>query len=67
MFQLKVGVMGSNADELKSRMNTLLEKLQEYKSEALKINPNALIILFIDEVHTVISVLEKVQNLAEIY
>lgn len=56
MFQLKVGVMGSNADELKSRMNTLLEKLQEYKSEALKINPNALIILFIDEVHTVISV-----------
>lgn len=56
MFQLKVGVMGSNLDQLKARMNMLLEKLREYKTEALKVNPDALIVLFIDEVHTVISV-----------
>lgn len=56
MFQLKVGLMGNNPDQLKARMNTLLEELKRYKDEALKIDPNAKIILFIDEVHTVISV-----------
>lgn len=56
MFQLKVGLMGRDSDQLKARMNSLLEELQHYKEEALKINPKAKIILFIDEVHTVISV-----------
>ncbi|HDF3152079.1 AAA family ATPase [Staphylococcus chromogenes] len=56
MFQLKVGLMGSNSDQLKARMNTLLEELKVYKDEAKKVKTNAEIILFIDEVHTVVSV-----------
>ncbi|NMK99761.1 ATP-binding protein, partial [Staphylococcus capitis] len=36
MFQLKIGMMGSDANELKARMNILLEKMKEYKDEALK-------------------------------
>lgn len=56
VFQLKVGVMGNDFDQLKGRMNTLLEELKRYKEEALKVDPNAKIILFIDEVHTVISI-----------
>ncbi|NMK53988.1 AAA family ATPase [Staphylococcus capitis] len=56
MFQLKIGMMGSDANELKARMNILLEKMKEYKDEALKKDSQAKIILFIDEVHTVISV-----------
>lgn len=56
VFQLKVGVMGNDYDLLKGRMNTLLEELHRYKKEALQKNPDAKIILFIDELHTVISV-----------
>lgn len=56
MFQLKVGLMGRDSDELKARMNTLLEKLKVYKDEALKKDKNAEFILFIDEVHLVISI-----------
>lgn len=59
MFQLKVGLMGRDSDQLKARMNSLLEELKHYKEEALKIDPKAKIILFIDEVHMVISVFEE--------
>src|SRR5699024_9118017 len=59
VFQLKVGVMGDNNDLLKARMNSLLEELKRYKEEAHKADPNAKIILFIDEVHTVVSVFGK--------
>lgn len=56
MFQLRIGEMADNPDKLKARMNTLLEKMKEYKDEALKKNPDAKIFLFIDEVHMVISI-----------
>lgn len=59
MFQLKVGMMGRDTGELKARMNTLLEELRNYKNEAVKLDPNAKIILFIDEVHTVVSIFGK--------
>lgn len=56
MFRLSIGKMADDQDQLKRRMNTLLEKMKEYKDEALKLNPKAEIILFIDEVHMVVSV-----------
>lgn len=56
VFQLKVGEMADDPDQLKARMNTLLEQMKRYKDEALKVDPHAEIILFIDEVHMVISI-----------
>lgn len=56
MFQLRIGEMADDPDKLKARMNTLLEKMKEYKDEALKIKPDAKIFLFIDEVHMVVSI-----------
>lgn len=56
VFQLKVGEMADDPDQLKARMNTLLEQMKRYKDEALKKDANAEIILFIDEVHMVISI-----------
>lgn len=59
MYELKVGLLGGDDDgggSLKRRMNTLLSELKRYKDELVKIKPDAELVLFIDEVHTVITI-----------
>ena len=59
MYELKVGLLGGDDDgggSLKRRMNTLLSELKRYKDELVKVKPDAELVLFIDEVHTVITI-----------
>lgn len=57
MFQLEIGLMGGdNQNLLMKRMSTLLQRLKEYKDELLKVKPDAELVLFIDEVHKVVTV-----------
>ena len=57
MFELKIGLMaGDGNNKLALRMNTLLERMKQYKDELLKQRPDAKLVLFIDEVHMVVSI-----------
>lgn len=58
MYELKIGMLGGDGENnsLKRRMNTLLSDMKRYKDELIKVRPDAELVLFIDEVHTVISV-----------
>lgn len=57
MLELKVGMLASEgADILITRMNTMMEKLKLYQDALQREDPRYEVILFIDEVHTVITV-----------
>ena len=57
IFELKVGLMTRNGNgNFVLLMNTLLERMKQYKNELLKQKPNAKLVLFIDEVHMVVSI-----------
>lgn len=54
VFQLEIGLLGGG-DILKRRMSTLLPKMKQYKDKLQEVKPNADVVLFIDEIHKVIS------------
>lgn len=54
VFQLEIGLLGGG-ETLKRRMVTLLPKMKQYKDKLREKNPNADVVLFIDEVHKIIS------------
>ena len=57
VFELKIGLMASEGQQvLMTRMNTLLDNLKLYQDEMQKIHPNGEVILFIDEVHTIVTI-----------
>ena len=57
VFELKIGLMASEGQQvLMTRMNTLLDNLKLYQDELQKIHPDGEVILFIDEVHTIVSI-----------
>lgn len=57
ILELKIGMLaGEGPQVLTKRMNILLDKLKIYKEKVLQYNPAAELILFIDEVHTVVTV-----------
>ena len=57
VFELKVGLMASEGQQvLMTRMNTLLDNLKLYQDELQKIHPDGEVILFIDEVHTIVTI-----------
>src|SRR5699024_4021278 len=60
MLQLKVGIMASDGqDILLERMNTLLDKLKRFQNTVKKHEPESDVVLFIDEVHMVVSIFGK--------
>lgn len=57
VFELKIGLMASEGQQvLMTRMNTLLDNLKLYQDELQKTHPDGEVILFIDEVHTIVSI-----------
>lgn len=57
VFELKIGLMASEGQQvLMTRMNTLLDNLKLYQDELQKIHPDGEVILFIDEVHTIVTI-----------
>lgn len=54
VFQLEIGLLGGG-ETLKRRMVTLLPKMKQYKDKLREKKPNADVVLFIDEVHKIIS------------
>lgn len=57
VFELKIGLMASEGQQvLMTRMNTLLDNLKLYQDELQKTHPDGEVILFIDEVHTSVSI-----------
>lgn len=57
IFQLEVGLLGQEGtNELAARLNQLLVIMKKMKDEIHKFDPDADVILFIDEVHTVVSI-----------
>lgn len=57
IFQLEVGLLGQEGtNELAARLNQLLVLMKKMKDEIHKFDPDANVILFIDEVHTVVSI-----------
>lgn len=57
VFELKIGLMASEGQQvLMTRMNMLLDNLKLYQDELQKIHPDGEVILFIDEVHTIVTI-----------
>lgn len=57
VFELKIGLMRRDGeDQLIVRMNNLLQELKDYQDKMQEEIPNSEVVLFIDEVHTVVSV-----------
>lgn len=57
LFNLQIGLLARGGNEnLIARMNTLLTQLRNYKELLQKYDENAKVMLFIDEVHTVVSI-----------
>ena len=57
IFELKIGLMTrNNNSDFVLLMNTLFERMKQYKNELLKQKSNAKLVLFIDEVHMVVSI-----------
>lgn len=54
IFQLEIGLLGGG-EQLKRRMTTLLPKMKQYKDKLRETKPNSDVVIFIDEVHKVIT------------
>lgn len=54
IFQLEIGLLGGG-EQLKRRMTTLLPQMKKYKDKLRETIPNADVVIFIDEVHKVIT------------
>lgn len=60
LLSLSLGAMSAQGkEELQMRMESLMPKLKQYQDILRKTNPNTEVVLFIDEVHMVVSIFGK--------
>lgn len=58
LISFKIGILASDVSRLKTKLTKLLKRLGDYQEQLRKKNPNKSVVLFIDEVHTIVSIFE---------